>query len=366
MQVKDVMQAIEEKAPRLYQESYDNSGLQVGNPEDEVKGILISLDVTEAVLDEALERGCNMIVAHHPLIFYGIKRLSGSNYVERVIIKAIKNSISIYAAHTNLDNMRHGVNAKIAEKLGLKDTKILAPMKDTLRKLYTYVPFEAADKVREALFAAGAGEIGLYSECSFNTIGTGTFKPDENAQPAIGEAGGPREQPGEVKIEVLVPKHREGQVLKALFNSHPYEEVAYEMVALENLNQEIGAGMVGVLAEPMEEWDFLGRLKQQMKTDCVRHTELRGKKVLKVAICGGSGSFLLKDAIATGADVFVTGDFKYHQFFDAEDRIVIADIGHYESEQFTKEIFEAILKEKFPNFATLLSNLSTNPVKYFC
>ena len=366
MQVKDIIQAIEEKAPLLYQESYDNSGLQVGDPEDEVKAVLISLDVTEAVLEEALARGCNMIVAHHPLIFSGIKRLSGRNYVERIIVKAIKNNICIYAAHTNLDNMRHGVNAKIAQKLGLQETAILSPMKGTLSKLYTYVPINAADKVREAMFAAGAGSVGKYSECSFNMAGTGTFRPGEDTNPAIGMAGGEREQVEELKIEVLVQKHNEQKILKALFASHPYEEIAYEMIALQNIDMEIGAGMTGQLPEPLSEWDFLALLKSTMQADCIRHTEVRGKKVQKVAVCGGSGSFLLKDAIAAGADVFVTGDFKYHQFFDAESRIVIADIGHYESEQYTKEIFETLLKEKFPNFATLLSNLSTNPVKYFC
>jgi len=366
MKVKDIIAAIEDVATPVYQESYDNSGLQVGDPGEEVKGVLISLDVTEEVLQEAIDRNCNMIVAHHPLIFSGIKRLSGRNYVERVVIRAIRNNISIYAAHTNLDNIRQGVNAKIAEKLGLIDVKILAPMKDTLRKLYTFVPTGAVETVKEALFAAGAGQIGEYSECSFGISGTGTFRPSANANPAIGQAGGAREEVSEMKIEVLVPKHRESQVLQALFKAHPYEEVAYEMVALLNNNQEVGAGMVGLLAEPMEESDFLRLLKQEMGANCIRHTELRGKKVNKVALCGGSGSFLLKDAIAAGADFFVTGDFKYHQFFDAEGRIVIADIGHYESEQFTGEIFKAILNKKFPNFATLLSNLSTNPVKYFC
>ncbi|OJW83459.1 MAG: Nif3-like dinuclear metal center hexameric protein [Bacteroidetes bacterium 46-16] len=366
MKVKDIIRAIEEAAPPIYQESYDNAGLQVGNPEAEVTAVLISLDVTEAIVDEAIERGCNMIVAHHPVIFFGIKRLSGRSYVERVVMKAIKNDISIYAAHTNLDNMRHGVNAKIAERLGLGDTAILAPVKDSLRKLYTYVPVDAADSVREALFAAGAGQVGLYSECSFNMEGMGSFRPSKDAAPAIGNAGGAREQVNELKIEVLLPKHLEGRVLDALVKAHPYEEVAYELVNLLNVNQDIGAGMTGNLPEPMEEADFLVLLKGQMGADCIRHTELSGKKVQKVAICGGAGSFLLRDAIAAGADFFVTGDFKYHQFFDAEGKIVIADIGHYESEQFTKEIFEAILKKKFPNFATLLSNLSTNPVKYFC
>jgi dinuclear metal center YbgI/SA1388 family protein len=366
MQVKDIIQALETFAPLAYQESYDNSGLQVGNVNDEVKGVLLSLDVTEEILEEAMQRGCNMIVAHHPLIFSGLKRISGRTYVERVVQKAIKNDINIYAAHTNLDNVRKGVNARIAQKLGLKDTAILQMKMHTLSKLYTFAPQNAVDKVRDALFAAGAGDIGKYRECSFNTNGTGTFKPDANANPEIGTAGGPREWVDEVKIEVLVPTHMETKVMRALFEAHPYEEVAYEFIALQNPNQELGAGMIGTLREPMEGEAFLAYLKERMQTDCIRHTALLGKHIEKVAVCGGSGSFLLKDAIMAGADAFVTGDFKYHQFFDAEGRIVIADIGHFESEQFTVEIFEELLKEKFPNFAILLSNYKTNPVKYFC
>ncbi len=367
MLVKDIISAIEAVAPTVYQESYDNTGLQVGNPDAEVTGVLISLDVTEALLDEALQRGCNMVVAHHPVIFSGIKKLVGRNYVERIVHKAIKNDIAIYAAHTNLDNMLlGGVNAKIAEKLGLVNTAILDPKPGTLSKLYTYAPIDIADKVRDALFAAGAGQVGNYSESSFNTPGTGTFRPGVGTNPAIGAPGGERERVEEVKIEVLVEKHSEGRVLKALFASHIYEEVAYELIPLSNANQHIGAGMVGMLPTPMPELDFLAFVKQQMKTDCIRHTALRGKMIEKVAFCGGSGSFLLPHALRAGADIFITGDYKYHQFFDAEGKIIIADIGHYESEQFTSEIFRAVLNEKFPTFAILLSNINTNPVKYFC
>jgi len=366
MKVKDIIQEIEAFAPPAYQEGYDNSGLQVGDTGMEVTGVLLSLDVTEGILDEAMERGCNMVVAHHPLLFSGLKRIAGRNYVERIVIKAIKNDIAIYAAHTNLDNVHNGVNAKIAEKLGLEQLHILSPMRDTLRKLYTYAPKNAADKVREAMFKAGAGEIGDYKECSFNTEGTGTFRPGKDADPVIGEAGGPREQVDEVKIEVLVQKDKEMRVLQALFDNHPYEEVAYEIVALQNANQELGAGMAGELKEPMQPEAFLAMLKERMKTGCIRHTAFTGKPIKKVALCGGAGSFLLKDAVAAGADIFITGDYKYHQFFDAEGKIIIADIGHYESEQYTTEIFADILNKKFPNFAILLSNLSTNPVKYFC
>jgi len=366
MQVKDIAQAIEAFAPLRYQETYDNCGLQVGNLQQELSGVLLSLDVTEAVVDEAISRNCNMIVAHHPLIFSGLKSISGRTYIERIVYKAIRNDIAIYAAHTNMDNMRAGVNAKIAEKLGLRDTRILSMKEDTLYKFYTYAPLAAADKVRDALFAVGAGDIGKYRECSFNTPGNGTFQPDANADPAIGTAGGPREWVDEVKIELIVPAHLESTILSTLFAVHPYEEVAYEMIALRNKNQDIGAGMVGTLPQPMAEEAFLQLVKERMKTDCIRHTALRGKEVHKVAVCGGSGSFLLRDAIAAGADCFITGDFKYHQFFDADSRIIIADIGHYESEQFTIELFQTLLNKKFPNFAILLSNFSTNPVKYFC
>lgn len=366
MQVKDIIQAIEAIAPPQYQESYDNCGLQIGNEKDEVKGVLISLDVTEAILEEAQQRGCNMIVSHHPVLFTGLKKITDNNYVERIVRKAIKHDISIFSAHTNLDNIVNGVNSRIASKLGLKDTMVLVPKKNTLSKLFTYAPHEAVSIIKDALFAAGAGNIGKYKECSFSTEGTGTFRASSDANPTIGIAGGHRETVDEVKIEVIVPKHKEKAVLKALFESHPYEEVAYEFVQIPNENQDIGEGLIGILPIPIPEVDFLTFLKRQMKTGCIRHTALRGKRIEKVALCGGSGSTLLDAAIAANADIFITGDVKYHRFFDAENRILIADIGHYESEQFTTEIFESVLTKKFPNFAVLLSKLNTNPVQYFC
>ena len=306
-----------------------------------------------------------MIIAHHPVLFSGLKKITGRNYVERIVLKAIKNDIVIYAAHTNADNVHNGVNAKIAEKLGLIHTRILTPKPNTLSKLYTYTPANIADKVRDALFAAGAGSIGKYDECSFSTPGTGTFRPGEGTNPLIGKTGGQREEVSEVKIEVLVDRHREAAVLSALRSSHKYEEVAYELIPLSNTNQETGAGMIGALPAPMEENAFLTFLKTKMNADVIRHTALTGRPIERVALCGGSGSFLLGDAVKAKADIFITGDFKYHQFFDAEGRIIIADFGHYETEQFTPEIFEMVLKKKFPNFAILLSNVLTNPVKYF-
>ncbi len=366
MLASDIIAVIEDFAHPTYQESYDNSGLQVGDRNAEVTGVLLTLDITEAVIDEALAHGCNMIVAHHPIIFSGLKKLTGRSYVERIVEKAIKRDVLLYAAHTNLDNARAGVNAIIAEKLGLEKTSILQMMRTTLRKLYTYAPQSAAEQVREALFAAGAGDIGKYKECSFNMPGTGTFKPDEDAKPKIGTAGGPREWVDEVKIEVLVQQHKEAQVLQALFNAHPYEEVAFEFIQLHNANQELGAGLVGTLPQPMDEMEFLRHLKSSMNTVCIRHTALRGKPIQKVALCGGSGSFLFREALAAGADIFITGDYKYHQFFDADGRIVIADIGHWESEQYTPELLRRIIARKLPTFALHVSEVRTNPVNYFC
>ena len=364
MKIAQVISFFEEFAPTQYQESYDNCGLQVGNPADEVKGALLTLDVTEAVIDEAIAKGCNLIIAHHPVIFSGLKNLTGRNYVQRIVQKAIKNDLNILAVHTNLDNMRNGVNERIAAKLGLVNTQILAPVSDNLLKLVTFVPKEQAAQVRDALFAAGAGSIGHYSECSFGVDGKGTFKGDESTRPFIGEAGGKREMVTEERLELIVPAHLRNSVEKALKAAHPYEEVAFDWFSLLNQNQEIGAGLVGELPEPMDELSFLKMLKINMKAKVVRHTELLNKPIKRVALCGGSGSFLLRNAIGAKADVFVSADFKYHQFFDAERKIVIADIGHYETEQFTVEIFDVLLKKKNVTFAVLLSTLDTNPIKY--
>jgi dinuclear metal center YbgI/SA1388 family protein len=365
MRASDIASYIEEFAPPPYQESYDNCGFQAGEPSTEIHGVLFSLDITEDVVHEAVARGCNMIIAHHPIIFSGLKKLTGRNYVERVVMQALRQNIVLYAAHTNLDNVRAGVNKMIADKLGLLDVRILQPKSDGLSKLYTTVPKESAADLRDALFAAGAGEVGQYRECSFSTIGSGTFRPGEETNPTIGTAGGAREEVMEVKIEVLVPRHLESRIIAVLKANHPYEEVAYEMIALQNKNQDVGSGMIGTLPEPMAAPDFLAWVRNKMFTGCIRHTALPSKPIQTVALCGGAGSFLLKDAIASKADAFVTADYKYHQFFDAEGHILIADIGHWESEQFTPELLRGIIEKKMPNFALLLSETKTNPVNYF-
>lgn len=363
LSIKEVVQAIEQFAPLQYQESYDNAGLIFGDPQTAVRNILLTLDATEAVLDEAIEKGCNLIVAHHPIVFGGLKKINGKNYVERVAIKAIKNDIAIYAAHTNLDNVRAGVSHMIAKQLGLVNTRVLAPKLNLLKKLYTFVPTAQLEAVRDAMFEAGAGSIGQYSECSFSSEGAGTFKAGSGTRPFAGEIGS-RHTETESKLEVIFPGHFQPAVVSALLAAHPYEEVAYDIISLDNAYPEVGFGLIGDLEVEMDEMSFLEHVKQQMKTGCVRYTPLRGKPVKRVALCGGAGSFLLKTAKSAGADAYVSADFKYHEFFDAENQLIIADVGHFESEQFVVELFYRILTEKFPNFAPLKSTICTNPVNY--
>ncbi len=363
MQIKDLINYLESIAPSSYQESYDNSGLIVGDYKQTVKKALVSLDCTEAIVDEAIATGCDMIISHHPIVFKGLKRFNGSNYVERVVMKAITNNIALYAIHTNLDSVSTGVNAKICEKIGLSNCKILAPKDGILKKLCFFVPLASAEAVKKAIFSAGAGEIGNYSNCSFSVTGEGSFKANNYATPYVGE-NEKLHQEQEQKVEVIYPAQAEPQIIKALLNAHPYEEVAYDIYSLDNQHQEVGAGMVGELAEEMDGIDFLKHLKEAMNLTVIRHTEILPKKIKQVAVCGGSGSFLLKKAIKANADVFVTADFKYHEFFDAEDKLIIADIGHFESEQFTQELLLDIITEKFPNFAIRLTENNTNPIKY--
>jgi len=364
MKIADIIREIENFAPPVYQESYDNSGLLVGNRNEEVKGVLLSLDCVESVVDEAISLNCNLIVAHHPIIFGGLKRLTGSNYVERTVIKAIQNNIAIYAAHTNFDNVKKGVNARIAQKLGLSQLQILAPKKQVLKKLVTFVPKDHAEKVRNALCEAGAGQIGNYDNCSFNLEGTGTFRGNENSNPVLGEKGKISFEK-ETRIEVIFEGFKEQFVLQSLFASHPYEEVAYDIYALDNLYQDIGSGMSGEFENPIDENNFLSHVKKTFGLKVLKHTALLKKPVKKVAFCGGSGSFLIRNAINSGADAYISSDIKYHEYFDADNRILILDTGHYENEQFTPEIFSELIKNKFSTFATYLSNVNTNPVNYF-
>jgi len=360
----DIIEHLESIAPPAFQEDYDNAGLITGMHNWDCTGVLVTLDATEEVILEAKRQQCNLVVAHHPIVFRGLKKINGKNYVEKAIITAIKNDIAIYAIHTNLDNVMQGVSGKMAEVLGLQDLHILSFKSNTLKKLFTFVPIESAEAVRKAIFDAGGGNIGKYSQCSFNMDGTGTFMAKEGADPYIGEVGKPTTTK-EMKIEVIFPAYLENRVVQAMLDAHPYEEVAYDVVALSNFYQYAGAGVTGNLPEPMDEAAFLALLKERFGLPLVRHTPLTGRKVSRVALCGGAGSFLITSALAAGADVYVTADVKYHEFFDANGRMVIADIGHFESEQFTVELLHDVLRQKFPTFAVLKSATKTNPVNYY-
>ncbi|MBT8274380.1 MAG: Nif3-like dinuclear metal center hexameric protein [Bacteroidia bacterium] len=363
MIVQDVIDHLEDLSPLSYAEDFDNVGLLVGNKFNTVKGILVTLDTLESVVDEAIDNDCNLIVSFHPILFKGLKQLTGKTYVERVVMKAIKHEISIFAIHTALDNALQGVNHMICEKLGLINTKILIPQAGTIKKLTTYVPKKEADVLREALFKAGAGNIGNYSNCSFSSEGLGSFKPNEDANPSIGSKGELHFEE-EVKLSMTFAKHLESKILQTLFKTHSYDEVAYEITNLDNKNQNIGMGMIGELESEMDAMSFLNQVKDQMKSSCVRHSEALQKPVKKVAVLGGSGSFAIEAAKAAEVDAFITADLKYHDFFAADNSILLADIGHYESEQYTKNLLVAYLTKKIPNFAIILSQTNTNPVKY--
>lgn len=363
MKIKEITSLLEQWAPPSLQESYDNSGLLIGDKNQEINAALITLDITEEVIDEAIESGDDLIIAHHPFIFKGIKRIGNIHWIDRCIRKAIKHDIAIYAIHTNLDNVDTGVNKKICDKIGLNNTRILQPKKSTLSKLVVFVPTENKEALLEALYKAGAGNVGNYDHCSFQTEGTGTFRGNESSNPTIGTQG-VEESVKETRIEVIVPQHASRSVLQAMKHAHPYEEVAYYLQELINENQDIGSGMIGTLEQSMDTKTFLTHLKKSMGLSVIRHTDLVKSNIQKVAVCGGSGSFLLSKAMAAGADIFITADFKYHDFFEANGDIIIADIGHYESEVFTKELLLDVLTKNFTKFAFRLSKVDTNPIKY--
>ena len=364
MKISEIIETLETIAPPALQESYDNAGLLTGNAAWDCTGVLCTLDATEAIILEAKATGCNLVVAHHPIIFTGLKKINGKNYVEKAVIAAIKNDIAIYAIHTNLDNVLQGVNGKIANTLGLVNCKILSPKSAQLAKLFTFVPVDFIEKIQEALYQAGAGNIGQYSQVSFTAEGTGHFTPSVHANPFSGNPGQPQKEK-EIKLEVVFPAYLQQKIVAALREVHPYEEVAYDIVTLANESPDTGSGLVGELAEPVTETFFLQKIQQAFGLKAFRHTDLLNKKVQRIALCGGAGSFLIGAAIRAGADFYISSDIKYHEFFDAENRLVIADIGHWESEQFTIDLLHEILQAKFPTFAVLKSTLRTNPVHYF-
>lgn len=364
MKIAEVVYFLESIAHPYLQEDYDNTGLLTGDADQDCKGIIVSLDATEEVINEAIGRQCNLVIAHHPIIFTGLKKINGKNYVEKAIITALKNDIAIYAIHTNLDNVIEGVNGRIASKLGLQGISILSVKENTLKKLFTFAPVAMAEQVRNAIFEAGGGHIGNYSECSFNVEGTGTFKGEEATHPYVGKAG-IRHHEQEIKIEVIFPAWLEKRIIQALIAAHPYEETAYDIVNLSNSQSRVGSGVIGELAVPEDEISFLNRIREIFMVPVIRHTSLRNHPVKKVSVCGGAGSFLIFKALNSGADFYITADIKYHEFFDANGRMVIADIGHFESEQFTIDLLQEVLEKKFPTFAVLKTGVNTNPVRYF-
>lgn len=364
MKINEIVQFLESIAPPSLQESYDNAGLLTGSSSWDCTGIICSLDVTEEVVSEAIKNKCNFIVAHHPIIFSGLKKINGKNYIEKTIIASIKNDIAIYAIHTNLDNVINGVNGKMAALLGLQNLKVIAPKDNTLKKLYTFIPADKTEHVRNAIFAAGGGHIGNYSECSFNIEGVGTYKAGEQTKPYIGEKGELHRE-NEIKTEVIFPAFLENKIIAALKESHPYEEVAFDLISLTNKYDNIGSGIIGTLPKEMDELSFLNQLKSVFNLSIIRHTKLLNQPIKKVALCGGAGSFLISKLLSTDIQAFITADMKYHEFFDANNNILIADIGHYESEQFTIDLLCDVLGQKFPNFAVLKTGVQTNPVNYF-
>ncbi|MCF8335087.1 MAG: Nif3-like dinuclear metal center hexameric protein [Bacteroidales bacterium] len=364
MQIRELVNYLNTTIPLGLQEAYDNSGLLVGNPGSELSGVLVSVDVTEEVIEEARQKGANFILSHHPLIFSGLKSITGKDHVERSLIKAIQNDIALYAAHTNLDNLKSGINFMMADRLGLKDQQILRPKQDQLIKMVFFVPSDHMDQVRKAVFDAGAGIIGDYDQCSYNLQGQGTFRPGEGSDPYSGKKGEMHFEE-EIRVETFFPSYKTAEVINAMNQAHPYEEMVYDLYPLKNADHDSGAGVIGILEERMPEKDFLDWVKKQLKTECIRHTNLLYSFVSRVAISGGSGSFLLNDAISQKADVFISADFKYHNFFEADEKILIADIGHFESEQISKEFFYELLTKKFHNFATHLSEINTNPINYY-
>jgi dinuclear metal center YbgI/SA1388 family protein len=364
MEINSIIAFLESLADPSLQESYDNAGLLTGNGDMECTGITCSLDATEEVIREAIETNCNLVVAHHPVIFGGLKKITGKNYVERAVITAIKNDIAIYAIHTNLDNVATGVNGKMASMMGLSNLSVLCPRENSLKKIFTFVRVANTEQVRNAIFAAGGGHIGNYSECSFNAEGTGTFRAGPGTDPYVGKPGELHHEK-EVKVEVVIPSFLAPAVVKALRSAHPYEEPAYDIVALTNRDPRIGSGITGELQQAMTGKDFLAQLKKVFGVPVVRHSAFLSRTISRVAICGGAGSFLISKALAAGVDAFVTADMKYHEFFDADGKMLIADIGHYESEQFTIDLLEQVLAQKFPNFAIRKTGVRTNPVHYF-
>lgn len=355
MKIEEVIAYLEQKFPLHWQEDFDNCGIQCGDKEREITGVMVCFDLSEKVIEEAIVKNCNMVVSHHPIIYRtGLKKVEPTNRVGKIICKALENKILLYSMHTNMDSGLNGGNVLFAHKLGLENLQVLSPKTDMLKKLVVFVPIEDAIQLREALFEAGAGSLGKYKNCSYNVKGMGTFTPTEGAEPTIGSVG-VSEQVAEERIEVVFPAHAQKKIVEVLFKNHPYEEPAFDIIKLENLNNHIGLGRVGEIPEPMEVESFLLFAKQQLNLQVIKYSGNIGKKIKKVAVCGGGGASFVMDALSMGADIYMTGDIKYHDFFLPENKMIVADIGHFEGENFIREIIYNEINDFFTNFASYIS-----------
>ena len=363
MKLKELVSFLDTAIPVSFQESYDNSGLQLGDPETDISRALLTLEINARVMDEAIRENCDVIISHHPLIFDGLKKITGRTTTEKLVRTALQKGIAVYSAHTNLDAVQGGVSWRLAGKLQLSGIRVLSPLSHRVMKLVTFVPTDHSTAVRDAVFSAGAGVIGKYDNCSFSLEGKGSFRAGEGSNPFRGETGSVHSE-DEVRFETIFYSHLKDKVLRALMDSHPYEEVAYDLYLLENENIDAGLGCVGNLSQELEENKFLGFVAETLEAQGLRYSELTGRKIKKVALCGGSGAFLLKEAISSGADAFITADIKYHTFQEAAGRILLVDAGHYESEKFSAEILYDLIIKKFPTFALRFSEINTNPINY--
>ena len=365
MTIKDVTTFLEQKFPLYLQEDFDNCGVQCGDVRQEISGAMVCFEMSEQVIDEAIDKGCNLVISHHPLMLKrGICKIVPTDRVGAMICKALAHNMVLYSMHTNIDSGEGGGNDAFAEKLRLRNVKVLEPHKGMYRKLVVFVPKENAETLKSALFAVGCGVQGNYDSCGYTLHGQGQFRPLEGANPHIGEENH-LEHVDEERVEMIYPTGLQRAVVQAIYDNHPYEEPAFDLLPLENESRTIGLGRIGELPKELPVSDFLGYLKDNLGFIHCRYCGDETKMIRKVAVCGGGGSSFIDLAIASGADAYVSGDFKYHDFFKSYQKTLLVDIGHYEGEFFIKNIIFNLLNEKFSTFATLISKMESLEVKFF-
>ncbi len=363
MKIEAIVKHLEQMAPPYLKEEYDNVGLHTGTLQQETDGVLITLDVDERIVDEAIELNCGLIITHHPLVFGSLKRITGRTMQERCLIKAIRNDIAIYAIHTNIDNAALGLNHALATLLGVNNPNVLLPGVNKMSKVVTFCPPDHSDRVMAAMSAAGAGHIGNYDMCSFQTEGRGTFRALEGANPYVGELDALHGET-ELRIEMITPSAIVPHVVEAMKKSHPYEEVAYDVIPLSNPDLTTGSGAFGEISKPIGEEEFIQMVKEKLNVPVVRHTEHLARPINRLGVCGGSGAFLIQHAIDRKLDVLVTADVKYHQFGEASGKILLIDAGHYETEILVTSMIRDEIRKKFPTFACHITKRNTNPIRY--